>query len=205
MYNQYLLTELIKAQVKAEQAKRSQQGEEPKTEPEPTQDSFPSLPGPRILEEPIASSTRSVRTPLFIKGGIVMGILAGTTLGMTYLFNQVYNGEVIHIPAHGVVEFRKVDGAYAHTILIKSNPHYGKDSITVQRNTWNKTRTYIGYKGCSSVDEIILREGFLGTGAPLEYTRNKDRDLKQHMFAQADQEMQEQCHRFKPLMKPYFP
>src|SRR3989344_1678240 len=151
------------------------------------EDSARSLPEPEFSNDDIVFSSKS-RIPFFVKGGIFIGILAGTGIGGTYLLNNTYNNDEMTVLAPGVFEFRKVDGAYANTLLIKGDPRYGKDSITVQQNNWNRSRTYIGYHGCSSVDEIILREGFLGTGAPLEYTKNKDRDLKQHMFAQADQE-----------------
>lgn len=168
------------------------------------EDSAPSLPRrDDSFEDLVVSSNR--RTPLFIKGGMVMGILAGTILGMTYLLNRAYNDDEINIQAHGVIECRKVDGAYANTILTKGDPKNGRDYIKIERNTWNKSRIYIGYKGCSSVDEILLREGVLGAGISLDYRRAKDGELKSEMFANADAEMQEQCARFKPMMKIYLP
>ena len=166
------------------------------------EDSARSLPENSVDEIVFSQKTR---TPLFVKGGIVMGILTGTVIGGSYLLNHTYNDNQATIFSQGFVQFRKVDGAYAHTVLTKGDLHYGKDFVVVQRNSWNKSRTYIGYHGCSSVDEIILQEGVLGTGISLEYTRNKDGELKEHMFAQADLDLQEQCARFKPLMENYLP
>ena len=213
IYNQFLLTELIKAQVRAEQ--EAKQKEEQKQEPELIQESFPSLQGTDsspsspgrigMLEEPIPSSNSSLRTPLFIKGGMVMGFFAATVMTTTYLLNLGYNGDERKVFKNGAIECRQVDGVYAHTIVTKSHPRYGKDSIIVEQNSWNKSRFYIGYKGCSSVDEIITKEGILGTGDSLHYLRSKDGEIKQEMFAQADAKMQEQCERFRSLMNPYLP
>ena len=129
-----------------------------------------------------------------------MGIVTGTVLGATYLLNHAYNDDQKTDLSHKVTEFRKVDGVYAHTVITKSNSRYGKDSIKVERNTWNKSTVYIGYKGCSSVDEIVIHDGVFGTGNSLRYERSKDGELKKQIFNQADMEMEEQCQRFKSLM-----
>ncbi len=206
MYNQYLLAELIKAQVKAEQQtkKQTEQKQEEKTVPVPP-DSFSSDPGRiSLLDEPIPSSN-TLRTPLFIRGGILVGLLSATVMGVAYLFNFAYNGNQANVLPHKGVQYRKVDDVYAHTILTQGDAQHGKDFVQLDRNTWNSSRTYIGYNGCSSVDEIITRYGFLGTGEPLHYQRSKDGELKKEMFVQADVELQEQCHRFKQLIESYFP
>ena len=145
------------------------------------------------------------RIPRFVRGGSVTLFTAGTVIGLAALLNHGYNCNQTRVLSPGVIEFRKMDGAYAHTIVTKGDPHYGKDSVKIERNSWNKSRTYVGYSGCSSVDEIILQEGILGTGISLEYTRNKDSKLKQHMFDLADGEMQEQCRRFRSMNSVYFP
>lgn len=166
------------------------------------EDSAPSLPENSVEEIVFSQKTR---TPLFIKGGILMGILAGTAISGTYLLNNAYNNDEVYLRAPGVTEYRKVDGAYANTILIKGDTRYGRSYVKVERNTWNNSRIYIGYQGCSSVDEIILQEGPLGTGEALVYEREKYGELKSGMFVKADREMKEQCARFKPMMKLYFP
>ena len=130
MHNQYLLAELIKAQVKAEQdAKRrieQEKQEEEKTVP-PPQDSSSSDPGRiSLLNEPIPSSN-TPRTPFFIRGGILAGVFSAAVMGATYLFNQAYNRDQTNLLPHQVVQYRKVDDVYAHTILTQGDAQRGKD------------------------------------------------------------------------------
>ncbi|GEM_PF-5466018 len=166
------------------------------------EDSAPSLPQRDSFEELVVSGR--MKTPVFIKGGIVMGILAGTALGGTYLLNRAYNDDAVaHFLPEGGIQYRQADGVYAHTVFTKNSLHYGKDSVMVERHFWNRSKTYIGYHGCSAVDEIIVQEGNFGTGNSSRYERRKDGELK--IFDQADRELKEQCERFKSIMKPYLP
>ena len=142
-----------------------------------------------------------MRLPGFIKMGLFAGLMAASTAGTTYLLNSAYNDDEVLYFLDGAKEYHKVDGLYAHTILTKS-----KNYLQLKRNSLQESKTYISYGGCSSVDAIILKSGLFGTGAPLEYRRITEGELKESLFAKADAELKEQCERFRPLMKkPYFP
>ena len=194
MYNQFLLTELIKAQVKAEPEKKQERESLP-----------PSIPERDDNDEDLIVSSHRFRTPFFIKGGIFMGIVAGTAIGFTSLLNHAYNDDQINSLPNGIIQYRKIDGIYANTAITRGDPKFGKDSMTLERNTLQESRKYIGKNGCSFVDIIIVEPGILGDTSRREYHRFENGGVKESFFKKADAEIEEQCKRFMPLMKAYLP
>ena len=146
-----------------------------------------------------------MKLPFFVKAGLFTGILAGIATGVADIVNHAYNDDQINYLPGGIKEYRKIDGLYANTIITKGIPTFGNNSITLERNTLQESRKYVGKSGCSFVDSIIVEPGILGDRSRLEYHRFENGGVKEDLFKKADAEMEEQCRRFMPLMKPYRP
>lgn len=142
-----------------------------------------------------------MKLPGFVRLGMLAGVISGTSAGAMYIANLAYNDDQIYYLSEGVTQYAKVDGIYAHTILTKGDQEFDGNYIKVERKYVDGSKTYIGIDGCSCVDEIIIKTELFGTGPELKYERVKDGVLKEYFFNKADEELEEQCRRFLPLMK----
>lgn len=134
-----------------------------------------------------------MRVPGFIRAGLLAGILAGTSAGAVYISNLAFHDDQVYYLPEGVLKYTRVDGIYAHTILTRGDKTHGKDSVVLERKTYLETRKYIGNKGCSSVDTIIIEPTFLNHQPRLEYKRGEYNGLKEEFFKKADAELEKQC------------
>ena len=202
MHHQYLLTELLKAQMRAEQERKNKEQVRPLREEEADTDDLVvsdagSLQGPK--------KTFCAKVPKSVRFLAAVGLFGAAVVGFPAFLNYVNNHDQVFSLPNGVTQYRKMDGIYAHTILTKGNPDYGKEYCKVVRNTLEASREYIDVDGDKLVDIYILKSGPFGDLPTLTYNRKKDFDNKKDLFKKVDIVLRSQYHRFKPLMESYLP
>lgn len=202
MHNQYLLTELIKAQMRAEQERKNQEQVRPFREKEADTDDLVVSEAGSLRGQ---KTTFSTKVPKSLRGMIAVGLFGAAVVGFPAFLNYVSNYNQVYSLPNGVTQYRKMDGVYAHTILTKGDPDYGKEYCKVVRNTLEESREYIDVDGNKLVDIYILKRGPFGDLPTLTYNRKKDFRNKEDLFKRADIVLRSQYHRFKPLMENYLP
>ena len=195
MHNQFLLTELIKQQMRAEQEVKDQDAVRK------------NLPNRKRNQK----MTLCAKVPKWVRGLVGIGLFGAAATGFPAFLNYVYNHNQVYTLSNGVTQYKKMDGIiYAHTILTKGDPKHGKDYRKLERITLQESRTYMDFDGDGKVDDYTLKSGLLGDIPTLNYKREKDYEVdgelfKNELFLRADAVIKAQYSRFKPLVNAYFP
>lgn len=135
---------------------------------------------------------------------VLAGSFSAVSAGMTAGINYLLNHDQTDIFSNGMVQYRKMDDAYAHTVVTRGDPVYGKSSVVLERRTLHESKTYISREGSSLVDAIMIKPGIFGAGEKAEYRRSSDGRLKKELFDKAEAELLEQYQRFKPLIEKHY-